>query len=158
MQQLEKNGGSDHPVFKALHPLTAWSLIHAAWVRNHYVVQEGQTAFESAFDRMYHGKICSFGEVVLGFVKTSKKGAPSWRKGVWLTKSINNDVHVVAFGEHVFCTRSIRRLPQQWDLKLAGDVTAEPWNFGLASLGNKLLSSKRIHATSGLSSCKRWDP
>ena len=68
MQQLEKNGGSDHPVFKALHPLTAWSLIHAAWVRNHYVVQEGQTAFERAFDRMYHGKICSFGEVVLGFV------------------------------------------------------------------------------------------
>ena len=143
-RQLEKNGGSDHPVFKALHPLTAWSLIHAAWVRNHYVVQEGQTAFERAFDRMYHGKICSFGEVVLGFVKTSKKGAPSWRKGVWLTKSINNDVHVVAFGEHVFCTRSIRRLPQQWDLKLAGDVTAEPWNFGLASLENKLLSSKRL--------------
>ena len=53
-------------------------------------------------------------------------------------------MHVVAFGEHVFCTRSIRRLPQQWDLKLTGDVTAEPWNFGLASLGNKLLSSKRI--------------
>ena len=144
MQQLEKNGGSERPVFKALHPMTAWSLIHAAWVRNHYVVQEGQTAFERAFDRMYHGKICSFGEVVLGFVKTTKKGAPSWRKGIWLTKSTNNDVHVVAFGEHVFCTRSIRRLPRQWDLKLAGEVTAEPWNFGLASLGNKLLSSKRI--------------
>lgn len=73
------------------------------------MVQEGQTAFE----RMYHGKICSFGEVVLGFVKTSKKGAPSWRKGVWLTKSTNNDVHVVAFGEHVFRTRSIRRRPKQ---------------------------------------------
>ena len=56
MQQLEKNGGSERPVFKALHPMTAWSLIHAAWVRNHYVVQEGQTAFERAFDRMYHAR------------------------------------------------------------------------------------------------------
>ena len=144
MQQLEKNGGADRPVFKSLHPMTAWSLVHAAWVRNHFVVQEGQTAFERAFDRLYNGKNCAFGEVILGFDKTTKKGAPSWRNGVWLTKSTNNDVHVVAFGEHVFCTRSIRRLPKQWDLELAGDVTAEPWCFGLASLGNKLLSSKRI--------------
>ena len=144
MQQLEKNGGADRPVFKSLHPMTAWSLVHAAWIRNHFVVQEGQTAFERAFDRLYNGKICAFGEVVFGYVKSTKKGAPSWHKGVWLTKSTNNDVHVVAFGEHVFCTRSIRRLPKQWDLKLAGDVTAEPWCFGLASLGNKLLSSKRI--------------
>ena len=53
-------------------------------------------------------------------------------KGVWLTKSTNNDVHMVAFGEHVFCARSIRRLPRQWDLKLAADVTAEPWHFGFA--------------------------
>ena len=125
MQQLEKNGGADRPVFKSLHPMTAWSLVHAAWIRNHFVVQEGQTAFERAFDRIYNGKICAFGEVVLGLIKTTKKGAPSWRKGIWLTKSTNNDVHLVAFGEHVFCTRSIRRLPKQWDLKLAGDVTAE---------------------------------
>ncbi len=139
MQQIE-NGGADRPLFKSLHPMTAWSLVHAAY----FVVQEGQTAFERAFDRLYNGKICAFGEVVLGFVKTTKKGAPSWRKGAWLTKSTNNDVHVVAFDKHVFCTRSIRRLPKQWDLKLAGDVTAEPWRFGLASFVNKLLSSKRI--------------
>ena len=144
MQQLEKNGGADRSVFKSLHPMTAWSLVHAALIRNRFVVQEGQTAFERAFGRIYHGKICAFGEVVLGFIKTTKKGAPSWRKGVLLTKSTNNDVHVVAFGELVLRKRSIRRLPKQWDLKLAGDVTAQPWCFGLASLGNKLLSSKRI--------------
>ncbi len=30
------------------------------------------------------------------------------------------------------------------DLKLAGDVVAEPGCFGLTSLGNKLISTKRI--------------
>ena len=144
MQQLETNGGAAVPVFKSLHPVTAWSLVHAAWIRNRFVVQEGQTAFERAFDRVYNGRICSFGEVVLAFVKTTKKGAPSWRKGVWLTKSNTSDVHVVGIGEHIVCTRSVRRLPKQWDLKLAGDVVAEPWCFGLASLGSKLVSTKRI--------------
>ena len=80
MQQLEKNGGAERPVFKSLHPMTAWCLVHAAGVRNHFVFQEGQTTFERAFDRMYSGKICSFGEVVLGLAKTTKKGSPSWRK------------------------------------------------------------------------------
>ena len=144
MQQLETNEGAAAPVFKSLHPVTAWSLVHAAWIRNRFVVQEGQTAFERAFDRVYNGRICSFGEVVLAFVKTTKKGAPSWRKGVWLTKSNTSDVHVVGIGEHIVCTRSVRRLPKQWDLKLAGDVVAEPWCFGLASLGSKLVSTKRI--------------
>ena len=144
MQQLETNGGATNPVFKSLHPVTAWSLVHAAWIRNRFVVQEGQTAFERAFDRVYNGRICSFGEVVLAFVKTSKKGAPSWRKGVWLTKSNSSDVHVVGIGEHIVCTRSVRRLSKQWDLKLAGEVVAEPWCFGLASLGSKLISTKRI--------------
>ena len=146
MQQLEHNGGASGPVFKSLHPVVAWSLIHAAWVRNHFAVQGGQTPFERAFDRSYNGRVCAFGEVVLGYVRSSKKGLANWRKGIWLTKSTNNDVHVIAFGEHVLCTRSVRRLPKQWDLKLAGDVSAEPWCFGLANIGNKLINSKRISA------------
>ena len=77
-------------------------------------------------------------------MKTTKKGAPSWRKGVWLTKSNTSDVHVAGVGMHIVCTRSVRRLPKQWGLKLAGDVVAEPWCFGLASLGRKLVSTKRI--------------
>ncbi len=38
MQQLEHNGGAPGPVFKSMHPVVAWSLIHAAWVRNHFAV------------------------------------------------------------------------------------------------------------------------
>ena len=119
-------------------------MVHAAWIRNRFVVQAGQTAFERAFDRLYNGRICCFGEVVLAIVKTTKKGAPSWRKGIWLIKSNTSDVHVVGIGEHIVCARSVRRLSKQWDLKLAGDVVAEPWCFGLASLGRKLISTKRI--------------
>eukprot|EP00434_Breviolum_minutum_P041002 symbB.v1.2.036458.t1/scaffold5151.1/size30365/2 len=144
MQQLEANGGAEQPVFKSLHPVTACSLVHAAWIRNRFVVQAGQTAFERAFDRLYNGRICCFGEVVLAIVKTTKKGAPSWRKGIWLIKSNTSDVHVVGIGEHIVCARSVRRLSKQWDLKLAGDVVAEPWCFGLASLGRNLISTKRI--------------
>ena len=103
MQQLEHNGGAPGPVFKSMHPVVAWSLIHAAWVRNHFAVQGGQTPFERAFDRSYNGRVCAFGEVVLGYVRSSKKGVAGWRKGIWLTKSTNNDVHVIAFGEHVLC-------------------------------------------------------
>ena len=130
MQQLETNGGATEPVFKSLHPMTAWSLVHSAWIRNRFVVQERPTAFERAFNRVYDGRICSFGEVVLALVKTSKKGTPSWCKGIWLTK-FNSSVHVVGMGDHIVCTRSVRRLPKQWDLKLAGDVVAEPWCLGL---------------------------
>ena len=64
MQQLETNGGATEPVFTSLHPMTAWSLVHSAWIRNRFVVQEGQTAFDMAFDGVYNGRICSFGEVV----------------------------------------------------------------------------------------------
>ena len=46
----------------------------------------------------------------------------------------------------MLCTRSVRRLAKQWDLKLAGDGSAEPWCFGLANLGSKLVNSKRIAA------------
>ena len=85
MQQLETNGGATTPVLKFSHPMTAWCLVHklygfeivmwsnkclvlAVWIRNHYVVQQGQTAFEEAFDRVYNGRICSFGEVVLACI------------------------------------------------------------------------------------------
>ena len=37
------------------------------------MVPEGQTAFQRAFDRIYNGPICSFGEVVLAFVKTTRR-------------------------------------------------------------------------------------
>ena len=144
MQQLEHQTGADKPVFSALHPLVAWSLVHASWIHNRFVINQGQTSYERSFDRPYTGKVCMFAEVVMAYVKTDKKGAPRWRKGVWLTKTMNNDSHVVAVGGSIVCTRSVRRLATQWDLKMCGDVESGPWSYGLASLGSKLVVNKRI--------------
>ena len=144
MQQLEHQTGAEKPVFAALHPLVAWSLVHASWIHNRFVVNQGQTSFERSFDRPYTGKVCMFAEQVMAYVKTDRKGAPRWRKGVWLTKTMNNDSHVVAVGGSIVCTRSVRRLATQWDLKMCGDIESGPWSYGLASLGAKLVVNKRI--------------
>ena len=144
LQRLEAGGGLDKPVFGAHHPLTAWCLVHASWIHNGYATTSGQTAYERAFDSPYQGRICQFGEVVLAYVKSTKKGAPRWLKGIWLTKTLNHDAHVIALPSAIVCTRSVRRLSNQWDLERCGSLEQPPWEFGLATLGSKLVSAKRI--------------
>ena len=144
LQQLEAGGGLDKPVFGAHHPLTAWCLVHASWIHNRYATTSGRTAYERAFDSPYQWRICQFGEVVLAYVKSTKNGAPRWLKGVWLTKTLNHDAHVIALPSAIVCTRSVRRLCNQWDLEWCGSLEQPPWEFGLATLGSKLVSAKRI--------------
>ena len=145
LQRLEAGGGLDKPVFGAHHPLSAWCLVHASWIHNNrYATTSGQTAYERAFDSPYQGRICQFGEVVLAYVKSTKKGALRWLKGVWLTKTLNHDAHVIALPSAIVCTRSVRRLCNQWDLERCGSLEQPPWEFGLATLGSKLVSAKRI--------------
>ena len=144
LQRLEAGGGLDKPVFGAHHPLTACCLVHASWIHNRYATTSGQTAYERAFDSPYQGRICQFGEVVLAYVKSTKKGAPRWLKGIWLTKTLNHDAHVIALPSAIVCTRSVRRLSNQWDLERCGSLEQPPWEFGLATLGSKLVSAKRI--------------
>ena len=144
LQRVEAGGGLDKPVFGAHHPLTSWCLVHASWVHNRYATTSGQTAYERAFDAPYQGRICQFGEVVLGYVRSSKKGAPRWLKGIWLTKTLNHDAHVIALPNAIVCTRSVRRLCKQWDLERCGSLELPAWEFGLATLGSKLVAAKRI--------------
>ena len=144
LQRLEAGGSLDKPVFGAHHPLTAWCLVHASWIHNRYATTSGQTAYERAFDSPYQGRICQFGEVVLAYVKSTKKGAPRWLKGIWLTKTLNHDAHVIALPSAIVCTRSVRRPSNQWDLERCGSLEQPPWEFGLATLGSKLVSAKRI--------------
>ena len=35
-----------------------------------------------------------------GFLKTDRKAAARWQRGIWLGKSLVNDVHIIAQGEH----------------------------------------------------------
>ena len=58
-----------------------------------------------------------------------------------MTKFNTSNIHVVGIGQYIVGTRSVPRLPKQWDLEFAGDVLTE---LGVASLGSKLVSTKRI--------------
>ena len=142
--QIEKAIGIDMTI-GSMHPLYSWGLIHSAWIHNRFTVRQGQTPYELCSSRMYSGKVALFGEAVLGFLRTTQKAAPSWTKGLWLGKALNNDAHIVGVPPgRVFVTRSIRRLPNPWDMQLIADFEASSWDFGLAALGPQLVMAKRI--------------
>ena len=108
VQQLERGCGIPEGTIGCQHPLYSWALLHAAWLHNRYVVKQGHTAYELCADRTYSGRVAMFGECVLGYLRQSAKGAPQWTKGIWLGKTINNDVNIVAVpgNNQLFVTRS----------------------------------------------------
>ena len=105
-------------------------------------MKSATTAYERACGRLYSGKIAMLGETVMGFLRTSLKGLPQWARGVWLSKAISNDPHIIGTPTGIFLTRNIRRLPTSFDLELLGELT--PWNYGCASLGHRLVHAKRV--------------
>ena len=152
IQQIEQGVGIPE-VIGCHHPLYQWSLLHAAWLHNRFVVRHGKTAYELCTSRQYTGRIALFGERILGFLKLSTKGSPTWTKGIWLGKTMNNDVHIIAIPGHpqLFVTRSVRRLSTPWDMEMIGGMEVCPWQFGYASLGSQLVLAKRISAPPVLS-------
>ena len=144
IEQIEKACAGGKKVFPCSHPLYAWAILHSAWIHNHFVVAAGATAYERSSDRAYSGKLAMFGESVLGYLKTDRKAAARWQRGIWLGKSLVNDVHIVAQGANIFVTRSIRRRPRPFELEDLGEVVSGPWEFGYASLGHRMVYNKRL--------------
>ena len=97
---------------------------------------------------MYAGRLALFGESVLGFLKRTTKGSPQWTRGIWLGKTMSNDVHIIAVSGSIqlFVTRSVRRFPKPWNMDGIASVEACPWSFGYASLGSQLVLAKRVSA------------
>ena len=93
---------------------------------------------------MYTGKLCMFGESVLGYIKPDRKGAPRWCKGIWLGKALTNDTHIIGYKESIFVTRSVRRLPTAFNLEDLGDVTTSPWEYGYAALGHRMMYNRHL--------------
>ena len=91
-----------------------------------------------------------YGETVLGYLKTSLKGLPQWTKGIWLSKTISNDCHIIGTPIGIFITRSIRRLPESFQLELLGEITASPWEYGYANLGHRLIYTRRSSLPPGV--------
>ena len=81
-------------------------------------------------------------------LKQTHKGAPQWTTGVWLGKTLSNDVHIIAIpgAQQLFVTRSVKRLPasKAWNGEMIGGVEACPWQFSYASLGSQFVRAKRI--------------
>ena len=104
------------------------------------------TPFERATASQYVGRLCCYGEVVLGYFRTSAKAGARWCKAVWLGKTTQSDTHIIATAQGLFLTRSVRRLVEQdrWNLDRCGEVTLCPWEHGFASLGGKLIVNKRV--------------
>ena len=144
VSQIEKEVAGGKLIFPATHPVYNWALLHSAWLINRYVVKQGTTAYERSSDRVYSGKLCMYGESVLGYIKTDRKAAPRWSRGIWLGKTLVNDTHIIAHSTGVFVTRSVRRLPTPFVLEELGDLHHSPWEFGYASLGHRMLYNRHV--------------
>eukprot|EP00435_Cladocopium_sp_Y103_P051733 s1374_g16.t1 len=144
IQQIENACAGGKMIFPCAHPLYGWALLHACWVYNRFNVTAGTTAFERSADRVYTGRLAMFGESLLAYLKTDRKAAPRWQRGIWLGKSLSNDTHLIAQGNNIFATRSIRRLPKPFVLEELGEVVACPGDYGYAALGHRMFYSKTL--------------
>ena len=124
-----------------VHPLFAWSFVHAAWIRNRFAVAGGLTAYERTCNAAYTGKLVAYGEPVFAQVHAKKKGDPKWLKAIFLTKTSLNDMYVVASRGGVRVTRSVRRTGHEWkhDAALYADVKGFPWNYSSGVIGTKMV-------------------
>ena len=124
-----------------VHPLFAWSFVHAAWVRNRFAVAGGLTAYERTCNAAYTGKLVAYGEPVFAQVHAKKKGDPKWLKAIFLTKTSLNDMYVVASKGGVRVTRSVRRTGHEWkhDAALYADIKGFPWNYSSGVIGTKMV-------------------
>ena len=70
----------------------------------------------------------NFGEVVYARVKSSVKGRPRWVKIMWLGKLGVSDLHFgVSQGGFLISSRSVRRLPKQFDAAFLSCTYDMPW-------------------------------
>ena len=56
---------------------------------------------------------------------------------------MSNNCHIIGTPTGIFITRSIRRLPESFQLEALGELTASPWEYGYANFGHRLIYSRR---------------
>ena len=86
------------------HPLFSWSFVRAAWTYNRFHVKAGLTAFERTSGARCRGKLVPFAERAFAHVKAAQKGNPKWQMALFLTKSVVNDMFLVATAKGVQLT------------------------------------------------------
>ena len=147
LNQLSSNLGHEVPV---RHPLFAWSFSHAAWILDRFSLKANTSAYRLVRGHDYRGKLCEFGAPLLCFVGDSrkKKGDATWKQGIFLTKSITNDMFVVHCDGGLKLTRSVKSISDNWaeHIGLYRSLVVQPWQVE-GSLGNKIDPTGGIRST-----------
>ena len=143
LQQVKQHGFELH-----VNPeLIPWAYVHAATLHNCYAVSAGNTPYERAFQVKYNGRLAMWGETVLFSLAEPhrKKGRPKFAKGVFLGKTMLNDLNICGTALGVYLSPTVKRLPesQQWDRVMLKEVQGKPWRYGLATMGLKLVPGLR---------------
>ena len=123
------------------HPLFSWAWIHACWLYNRYHVKAGLTSHERASGCRYNGRLLPFAEPCWGYVRPAQKGDARWAMCLFLSKSLINDMFIVATPQGVQLTKSVRRTGQPWatEAALAESVKGVPWDYHLGTIGTKMI-------------------
>ncbi|CAE7833119.1 unnamed protein product [Symbiodinium sp. CCMP2592] len=125
LSQVEREMGQK---ISTMSPIHAWAWKHAAWLRTRYARTEAHSPFEIITGRPYLGKLVSFCEVVYARVKSSIKGKARWVDMISLGKLGISDLHFGATqGGFLISSRSVRRLPKQFDANFLEYVHDMPW-------------------------------
>ena len=143
LQQVKQHGFELH-----VNPeLIPWAYVHAATLHNCYAVSAGNTPYERAFQVKYNGRLAMWGETVLFSLAEPhrKKGRPKFAKGVFLGKTMLNDLNICGTALGVYLSPTVKHLPesQQWDRVMLKEVQGKPWRYGLATMGLKLVPGLR---------------
>ncbi|CAE7264057.1 unnamed protein product [Symbiodinium sp. CCMP2592] len=113
----------------AMHPLHGYAWRPAAWLHMRMSRHNDLSAFQVINGRPYAGKLVCFGENVYARVKSSVKGKARWCKMLWLGKLPVSDLHFgVTEGGFMLSSRSVRRLPKQYDSSLCAKLRDMPWS------------------------------
>ena len=145
LHELSKRLNYEIPVG---HPLFSWAFIHACWIRNRYGVRAGVTSYELIRGHAYRGRLCQFAEPVMCFVGDTNqhKGDPKWRPGIFLTKSVTNDMLLVQCEGNLRLTRSVKAIFKDWSehMELYRSLLTFPWQIE-GVLGNRVKPVSKSH-------------
>eukprot|EP00435_Cladocopium_sp_Y103_P058316 s3048_g20.t1 len=138
LHELSKRLNYEIPVG---HPLFSWAFMHACWIRNRFDVRAGTTSYELIRGHAYRGRLCQFAEPLMCFVGDTNqhKGDPKWKPGVFLTKSVSNDMFLVQCEGNLPLTRSVKSIFKDWSehIELYRSLVIFPWQIE-GVLGNRV--------------------
>jgi hypothetical protein len=116
--------------------LGPWALRHASWLSNRFQPHRpsGRSSFELLWAHAWKGFLLPFGEVCL--VRRDVDRLPSkfdarWQRGLYLGHDDNSNAHVVLTCYGVQLSRSIRRLPAEYqrDKVVFEEANGHPWDM-----------------------------